>query len=316
MTTLIVTRGLPGSGKTTWAKAWVAMDPEHRARVNRDDLRGMLHDTSWNHDLERQAQSVRDAAIAQLLKRGVAVACDDTNLPSRTVRDLRRIAVRAGADFQVMDFTDIPLPVCLARNADRTDKLPVPTSVIETMYTKFIQGRPYPLPIADEPVNNPDEPGVLELYVPDTSKPRIVIADIDGTVALKGDRSPFDETRVHEDRPNEPVINMIKAAARGLDAAVVFVSGRTDACREPTVQWLWDAGLGYLSPEEGPGLRIMLHMRKAGDGRPDTEVKAEIFDQEIRHNYNVLGVFDDRNQVVRTWRSMGLQVYQVADGDF
>ena len=45
MTALVITRGLPGSGKTTYARAWVAEDREHRARVNRDDIRQMLGDS-------------------------------------------------------------------------------------------------------------------------------------------------------------------------------------------------------------------------------------------------------------------------------
>lgn len=39
---LILTRGIPGSGKSTWAKAWVAEDPEYRIRLNWDDMRNML----------------------------------------------------------------------------------------------------------------------------------------------------------------------------------------------------------------------------------------------------------------------------------
>ena len=35
---LILCRGIQGSGKSTWAKAWVAEDPEHRIRINNDDL--------------------------------------------------------------------------------------------------------------------------------------------------------------------------------------------------------------------------------------------------------------------------------------
>ena len=30
----------------------------------------------------------------------------------------------------------------------------------------------------------------------------------------------------------------------------------------------------------------------------------------------MVGVFDDRMQVVRMWRALGLTVFQVADGDF
>lgn len=42
MAKLIITRDLPASGKTTWARSWVAEDPIHRTRVNRDDIRAMF----------------------------------------------------------------------------------------------------------------------------------------------------------------------------------------------------------------------------------------------------------------------------------
>jgi len=57
-------------------------------------------------------------------------------------------------------------------------------------------------------------------------------------------------------------------------------------------------------------------MRAAGDMRKDAIVKAEIFDREIRHRWDVTAVFDDRQQVVRMWRSLGLTVFAVAEGDF
>jgi len=53
-----------------------------------------------------------------------------------------------------------------------------------------------------------------------------------------------------------------------------------------------------------------------GDGRKDAVVKREIFDREIRDNWRIVGVFDDRQQVVRMWRALGLTVFQVAEGDF
>ncbi|MFC3504488.1 AAA family ATPase [Micromonospora krabiensis] len=304
---LIATRGLPGSGKTTKAEEWVAVDPVRRARVNRDDLRKMVHNGVYikqgreSAGTEKAIIAARDASIAALLRLGIDVINDDTNLPTRTIRDLRRLAVLAGADFEVWDLTDVPLVACIAR--DREREKPVGDDVIRDMERRFLRGRPYPLPVPDEAPDSPDD---VVPYEPPAGKRRAVIVDIDGTVALMVARSPFDESRVHEDRPNAPVIAAVRAMfLTGHD--IVFCSGRTDGCREATEKWLMEnVGLPYAA----------LHMRAAGDTRKDAVVKRELFDKHIRHEYRVAGVFDDRQQVVDMWRSLGLTVFQVAPGDF
>ena len=148
-------------------------------------------------------------------------------------------------------------------------------------------------------------------YVPDHSLPPAIIVDIDGTVALRGDRSPYDETRVSEDRPNEPVIALIQqlwAAYMYADSLkIIFMSGRTEKCRQATEDWL-DENVGVMYAG--------LYMREEGDFRKDWLVKQELFDTFVRDRYNVLWVFDDRNSVVSMWRSMGLTCLQVADGNF
>lgn len=183
---LIATRGVPGSGKTTWAREWVAADPEGRARVNRDDLRGMVNKSAFvaqtgdRPGTERAIRAVRDAAITALLNRGVDVVCDDTNLPSRTVRDLRRLAVLSGAEFEVVDLTDVPLEECLRRNALREGMARVPADRIVDMHRRYIAGKPYPLPVADEP----SDPQTVVPYEAKPDTPKAVIFDIDGTVAV------------------------------------------------------------------------------------------------------------------------------------
>jgi hypothetical protein len=57
-------------------------------------------------------------------------------------------------------------------------------------------------------------------------------------------------------------------------------------------------------------------MRKAGDDRKDSLVKEEIYNNNIAPKYNVFLVLDDRDQVVKFWRSKGLQCWQVAPGAF
>jgi predicted kinase len=310
MPTLIITRGLPASGKTTRARAWVSEDPQRRARINRDDLRGMAHDSEFvpqsdaDPGTERAIQAVRDAAVTALLKHGIDVVCDDTNLPQRNARDLRRLALLAGADFDVWDLTDVPLEECLRRNKERTGRAFVPEERIRDWWAKFVR------PLKGQPMPFPEDPADAASdavpYVPQPGARTAVMVDIDGTTAIMCGRSPFDETRVHEDTPNRAVIETVKAMyAAGHE--IVFCSGRTDGCREATEKWLAEhVGVPYVA----------LHMRAAGDMRKDSVVKRELFDRHIRDAWDVVMVLDDRNQVVDAWREIELTVFQVAPGDF
>lgn len=147
---------------------------------------------------------------------------------------------------------------------------------------------------------------VGDRYAPRADAPAAIIVDIDGTVALATRRNVFDEARVELDEPNPAVIATVRAL-QAAGHAVVFCSGRTDGCRQTTLRWLQDhVGVPVAA----------LHMRTQGDSRKDSIIKREIFDAHIRDQWRVVCVLDDRNQVVRMWRDMGLTVLQVADGDF
>ena len=298
MTRLLITRGLPASGKTTFARK---LQPQV-VRVNRDDLRRMLHGqrlfTQW---AEGQVTHAQRAAVEALLRAHADVIVDDTNLRAKTVREWAELAARFHASFEVHDFTDVPLDECLRRDAGRPDDERVGEAGIRRMHQRYLAGKNLPLPV---PYVDPGGPGVV--YDPDPELPPVVLVDIDGTVALIDDRSPYDVTRVRFDLPNVPVI----AAVRAMHAAgheIVFCSGRTDDSREDTSTWLAEhVGVPYPA----------LFMRATGDQRRDSIVKQEIFDKEIRSRYHVVGVFDDRQQVVRMWRALGLTVFQVAEGNF
>lgn len=304
MSTLTITRGLPGSGKTTRAKAWVAEDPTRRARVNRDDTRTMLQGGRLGTaDQEKQVTRVTHGAIRELLKAGLDVVCDDTNLVQRYARDLRRVATLAGAGFEVWDLTDVSLAACIERDAMRNGPARVGEQVIRDLHARYIAGRPHPLPLPDEPA---DPAGEVVPYVPQVGAATAVLVDIDGTVALMCGRSPYDETRVHEDRPNLAVVTAVRAMYHA-GHEVIFCSGRTEACRAATEKWLAEhIGIPYVA----------LYVRAEGDMRKDAIVKRELFDRHIRKMWDVVCVFDDRTQVVEAWRALGLTVFQVAEGNF
>jgi predicted kinase len=298
MTRLLITRGLPASGKTTFARK---LQP-HVVRVNRDDLRLMLHGrrlfTQW---AEGQVTHVQRASVEALLRAHADVIVDDTNLRAKTVREWAELAARFGATFEVHDFTDVPVEECVRRDAERTGYDHVGEEAIRKMHERYLAGRRLPLPV---PWVQPGGPG--QVYEPDPELPPAVLVDIDGTVALMNGRGPYDWSRVGEDLPNQAVVTAVRAM-HSAGHSIVFCSGRDEECRDETQAWL-ELFVGV--PYEG------LFMRPAGDSRKDAIVKREIFDAEIRDRWRIVGVFDDRQQVVRMWRALGLTVFQVAEGDF
>jgi|KBSSwiStaDraftv2_1062776.scaffolds.fasta_scaffold258128_2 predicted kinase len=293
MATLTITRGLPGSGKTTWAKA-----QPRSVRVNRDELRRMMHG-GWTGDSpeEMQVTVAHRAAIEALLRKGIDVICDDTNLRARVVRELAELAEECGASVLLKDFTHVSLETCLERDAARAEGERVGEAVIRRMYERYLAGKRQLTLAPSVPANK---------YVPDSTLPDAILVDLDGTVALMGSRNPYDSKNVHLDRPNPPVIRAVRAMYEA-GHTIIYCSGRPEESREATQAWLdRHVGVPYAA----------LHMRKTGDSRKDSIVKREIFDRELRHAWHIVAVFDDRNQVVRMWRELGLTVFQVADGNF
>jgi predicted kinase len=312
--TLTILRGLPASGKTTLAKAMVAQDPARRARVNRDELRLMLHDGVYlGHETEGQVVDVEDWTIRKLLKAQVDVYCDDTNLSQKRARQLAEIAAGEGARWRVSDLTDVDVELCVLRDLARAEKgeRAVGEPVIRGMYERYLKGRVLPLPPPE-----PRGPVEVEPYVARPGTPRAVLVDLDGTLCLHNGRSPYDESRVGDDLPNRAVVEAIQAL-RMEGFRVVFASGRTEGCRAASERWIVQHVFGpswrdidEAMPYDG------LFMRAEGDTRRDSIVKRELFDAHVRDRYDVVFVLDDRQQVVDMWRQLGLTVFQVAPGNF
>lgn len=140
--TLIITRGLPGSGKSTAAAAWVTGDEQWRARINRDDLRIMCHGR-WLGTPAQEAivTGLQHNGIRAALANGTSVIVDDTNLAASVVNTLGSIALDMDADFEIWEFRNVPLEVCIARDAARDELDQVGEQVIRDKYDKFISGR-------------------------------------------------------------------------------------------------------------------------------------------------------------------------------
>lgn len=142
MARLIITVGLPGSGKSRRAKKWVDGKPTSRTRVNRDDCRKMMHGGYLGTGAqERHVTIGGHAMIEALLRSGVSVVVDDTNLMPAYVDGFRRLAQSCGADFEVWDMTDVDIEVCIARDRVRPAGELVGEEKIRDMWTRHLEAK-------------------------------------------------------------------------------------------------------------------------------------------------------------------------------
>ncbi len=287
---LLALQGLPASGKTTEARKLV---DSGWIRVNKDDLRSMLHNSKWSSKNEAQVISIRDAIIIDSLKRNKNVVVDDTNFNKVHIESFKQLAMEYDATFE-KKFIDTPIEECIARDLARPNS--VGEKVIRKMYSDYLAPQP-------------------TVYIPPEGKPDAYIFDIDGTLAhgIGITRKPYEWHKVGTDTLDQELRHILMSL-RGYDVMddpeetvkIILMSGRDSVCRPETEQWLKDNNIPYDH----------LYMRSEGDKRKDFEVKEELFNQHIRDNYRVRVIFDDRSQVVELWRSLGLICYQVAYGNF
>lgn len=288
MKRFIMCKGLPGCGKSTYAEKLVLDSEAGKAvRVNRDLLRTMLNaDRFAGRKTEQFVEATRDSIIhSAMLREMPLIICDDTNFHTPSCEDRFREMCRVnGYEFVVQDFTDVPAKTCIERDLKRARS--VGKDVIMGMWKRYLK----PAPVFIEQ---------------DETLPVAILVDIDGTLAIMGDRSPYEWHRVDIDTLSERIKEVVELEYEA-GAKIILMSGRDGSCRELTEAWLERHGVVYDE----------LHMRAAGDQRKDAIVKRELFDAHVAGKYFVKRVYDDRNSVVEMWRSMGLVCLAVAEGDF
>lgn len=135
MNKFIICRGLPASGKSTWAKQWVLEDPEHRVRINQDDIRLMLG-KYWVPSREKLVQEIQFDAIVEALCRKFDVVIDNTNLNKKVLEKFDRL-IKTFEDYEIeyKDFFDTPLSICIERDKNRD--LQVTEKVIRSFYNNY-----------------------------------------------------------------------------------------------------------------------------------------------------------------------------------
>lgn len=131
MTKVVLTIGLPGSGKTTYAKKYAGENGFDY--ISTDEIR---YDRFVNEfgDSEEQSETWREVRlrIAQSLKSGKSVLLDSTMISERNRTNLINYAksIDENAEIAAIYF-NTALEICIERNSKR--EKPVPKEVVEKM---------------------------------------------------------------------------------------------------------------------------------------------------------------------------------------
>lgn len=301
MSKLIMMKGLPRSGKSTWAKDFVAKSG-NAVIVSRDALRDMLHDGKWSGRNEKVTMAAQKALVEHLLQNVQTVIVDDTNLGDYHLARWQGVAKEMGASFEVHHEQESYLPTLIQRDIKSSTPRGEKTITGMAMSNGYVS------------------------FDPDS----VVVCDLDGTlcdishrVHLVADKDNRDWNKFFELTPGDSIRKTTEEMLlkfKEADKTIIFVSARPEKCRADTEAWL---SKHYFFNEnvEGdvyiPGKKVTgyftLIMRPDHDTRDDAIVKKEILDKYLKTEW-IHAVIDDRPKVVRMWRENGLNVIDVGDG--
>ena len=283
--------GISGSGKSTYI-AQNTHDQFGPSVISKDNIRKSLiknynpNKNLWDQysfkDNEDSINSLFDIQLREAAKNKQNIVIDNTNLSKSKNERLERLLKNYGyVEINYINFnlTD-NINFYLKNNQNRINTIPM--RAINDQYLLAAQS------------------GYLEL-----SSSNIALVDIDGTVAIKCDRSPFEYNKANNDTPNQYVIDTINALyeTKRIDY-IQFLSGRESYSYELTRDWLIRHGFDMN--------KHRLLMRKTRDCRRDSIIKNEIYESCLKQN-NIKYLFDDRNQVVDMWWDNKLPVFHVGD---
>lgn len=276
---IIMMKGLPASGKSTYARELVDKHQQQLKRINKDDLRAMVDNwkrSKWN---EKMIINFRNTFIREALVNNTSVIVDDTNFDPKHEKELRGLAEEFWAEFEVV-FIDTPLDECIERDKNRPN--PVWKKVIKDMYDRYLKKWFVQKPHIDW-------------------LPNCIIVDIDWTLAQKWDRDIYDWSKVYLDSVIEPV------------RQIVWMYDFLRAGNEKIFIFSWRDWKYYDVTEKRLANNLIpyhvLSLREPWDTRPDTIVKKEMYDKYIDWKYNVLFALDDRVCMVDMWRDMWIYTF-------
>lgn len=143
MRTLLMLRGAPGCGKSTFVR-------EHQLEpytISSDTVRLLYRapvlDLNGRRSISQASGSIVWHTLYEMIEHRLAkgdfMVVDATFSRTTEMRRLKRLADQYRYRSYLVDFTDVPLDECLRRNSQRDDYRIVPEEVIRGMYQRFAE---------------------------------------------------------------------------------------------------------------------------------------------------------------------------------
>lgn len=305
MLTVTILRGIPGAGKSFWAKEEVRKSPETTVRLNLDDIRSSLFNSHFSKNNEKLAQKILELSLIESLKAEKDCILDNTNLNKEKFERICKVVKNLNIDCTVIEKTFyIPLAEAISRDSQREGTAKVGEKVIKMFWDKsgkegFKNYKP-----KIEMFSKADNSSLVQTLEQDKTKIKCIVVDLDGTLAKIGNRSPYDASTCYEvDSIYEHVANIVKLHFQ-YGYHIIFCSGRMEKDKESTTKFI---------NQHLPEIKYDLFMRATNDIRKDVIIKEEIYNKNIKPTYYVEAWFDDRLQVCQWVYKQGLPLFRVND---
>ncbi len=282
---VIFTKGMQASGKSTWATKFVEENQDYK-RVNRDSIRHMLSNYTFDDKNEKIVTSIETGMIKSLLQDGYNLVMDNMNLNKKNL-DKQITYIKSIVEDLEIVIMEFPITLGEAIERDSKREFPIGKSVLKKTWNRY--------EIELKQMLERAKP----IYAENKDLKRCCIFDLDGTISDSVNRGIFNGKEIYKDIVIEQTKKLLNILQEHM--YVFIFSGRSDEWKFNTIEWLRSNDINFDE----------IHMRKADDKRDDTIVKSEMFEEHIHNKYYCEFVIDDRPKVVAAWISKGLFVFNV-----
>lgn len=294
--------GVSGLGKSSYARTiW----NDDSVIINRDKIRELLwghtesnissyYDRSDFKKREFEVTQYQNELIEYSLSKGKTVILDNTHLQIKFIKDIIKKFYYTEIEFiDVAKILNINISelesICVQRDFQRVRQ--VGKEVITNQVNQYKQ-------LLKDFDFKTYQPNIVPINQ-NVTLPKAIIFDIDGTLAERVDRSPFDWKKVKQDTCNEYVRNVLLPYYYK-DYKIIICSGRDSICKDETEHWLNKHDIPYHE----------LYVRFENNTDSDYIVKENMW-KTIINKYYIEACYDDRHQVIFHGKLLGLNMINV-----